>query len=222
MTTPRVRYQTFEFGKTDIHVKTLRNRQEYSDPEHIAERLGISSANWSLFGVVWAAGEILARLMHDYDIEGLRILEVGCGIGLASLVLNERYANITATDRHPEAEKFLASNAKLNDGKVIPFVRTGWADEVSDLGNFDLIIGADLLYEIDHADELAHFINQHAKPICQVIIIDPFRKHYVQFSKQMVEFGYDYHCEEFLDYKLITQPNRGCSRFNALFYRRNS
>ena len=36
-----------------------------------------------------------------------RILEVGCGIGLSSLILNRLNADITATDYHPEAEKFL-------------------------------------------------------------------------------------------------------------------
>ncbi len=50
-------------------------------------------------------GEGLALLMLDYDIKGKRILEMGCGIDLASLVLNSRRADITATDRHPQARR---------------------------------------------------------------------------------------------------------------------
>jgi predicted nicotinamide N-methyase len=100
---PRVRYQTLEFEDVDIHVRALRDNQEYSDDDGEAEKLGISSAQWSLFGVLWASGEALARHLFDYNIEGLRILEVGCGLGLASLVLNHRHADITATDYHPEA-----------------------------------------------------------------------------------------------------------------------
>lgn len=34
----------------------------------------------------------------------------------------------------------------LNHGSAIPFVRTGWEDEATELGVFDLIIGNDLLY----------------------------------------------------------------------------
>ena len=59
--------------------------------------------------------------MFEYQVEGLKILEVGCGIGLASLVLNHRLANITATDYHPEAGGFLNANALLNGDRVIPF-----------------------------------------------------------------------------------------------------
>lgn len=42
---------------------------------------------------VWRdlSGEVLAHLMFEHEIDGLKILEVGCGIGLASLVLNHRY-----------------------------------------------------------------------------------------------------------------------------------
>lgn len=190
MTALRLRYHTIEFGELDIHVRTLRDNQQYSDPQGIAENLGISSAAWPLFGIVWASSEVLAHLMVDFDIGEKRILEVGCGIGLASLVLNHRAADITATDHHPEAGNFLRRNVSLNDGAAIPFVRTGWSDRDSGLGEFDLIIGSDLLYEAGHVDLLAGFIDQHAKPACEVIIVDPGRGHHARFSKRMAARGY--------------------------------
>lgn len=188
----RYRYQTIEFGSTDIHVRTLRDKQQYSDVGDVASDLGISSASWPLFGVIWDSGQILANLMFDYEIEGIRVLEVGCGIALASLVLNHRHADITSTDYHPEVEKFLVKNVKLNTGKVIPFVRTGWGDDDSGLGKFDLIIGSDLLYERSHVELLADFINQHANTHCDVIVVDPGRGHHACFSKKMVCLGYSH------------------------------
>jgi len=190
MSTLRVRYQTLEFGDTDIHLRTLRDNQEFSDNQGEAEALGISSATWPLFGIVWPSGEVLAHLMSDFDIKGKRILEVGCGIALSSLVLNQREADITATDYHPEAGNFLQENTELNSDRDIPFVRTGWADEESDLGTFDLIIGSDLLYERGHAEILSEFLNQHAKPHCEIIIVDPGRGHHARFSKLMVNLGF--------------------------------
>ena len=53
MTNPRLCYQTIEFGEIDIHLCTLRDKQEFHDPDGIAESLGISSAAWPIFGVVW-------------------------------------------------------------------------------------------------------------------------------------------------------------------------
>lgn len=205
----RFRYQTLEFGNTDIHVRTLRDRQEFSDIDGEAEVLGISSANWSLFGIVWQSSEVLAHLMFDFDITDKRILEVGCGIGLSSLVLNTRNADITATDYHPEAEKFLQENVKLNHGDAIPFVRAGWTDEDNGLGMFDLIIGSDLLYERDHAVQLSDFIQQHAKPQCEVIMIDPGRGHHAQFSKKMVLLGFSHSQTDVENTDYLEQPYKG-------------
>lgn len=205
----RFRYQTIEFDDTDIHLRTLRDNQQFSDDDDIALNLGISSATWPLFGIVWASSEVLAHLMFDYEIDGLRVLEVGCGIGLASLVLNHRSADITATDYHPEVGTFLLENTKLNKDKAIPFVRTGWADEDSGLGVFDLIIGSDILYENEHIELLSDFINQHAKPHCEVIIVDPGRRQHARFSKKMVGLGYTHSQTKTTDPVYLTQPFKG-------------
>lgn len=191
MTALRIRYQTHEFGDIDIHVATLRDTQEFSDDHHIARDLGISSAMWPIFGVLWAASLTLARRMVDIDIEGRRILEVGCGIGLASLVLNHRGADITATDQHPRAAEFLARNAALNGGPPIPFVRTDWNDtDDGQLGTFDLIVGSDLLYEDEHAGALATFIQTHARPVCEVVLVGPRRGHGGQVRRALEAQGF--------------------------------
>lgn len=190
MTSVRVCYQTHEFGELDIHMRTLRDKQEYSDPLGEAEALGISSAQWSLFGVVWESSKVLAREMVHFDIQGKRMLEVGCGMALSSLVLNARHADITATDYHPEAGGFLAENVRLNNGARIPFLRTGWDNLNDGLGCFDVIIGSDLLYEVEHIELLSEFISRHCNAPCEVIIVDPGRGKHAQFSKKMVTLGY--------------------------------
>lgn len=205
----RIRYQTIEFGNTDIHVRTLRDCQQYSDVDGVASKLGISSALWPLFGVIWASGEILAHLMFDYEIRGRRVLEVGCGIALASLVLNHRLEDITATDYHPEVEPFLLENIKLNKSRQIPFICTGWGDKKSSLGNFDLIIGSDLLYQKDHIELLSNFIDQHAKRHCEVILVDPGRGHHAQFSKKMIRLGYSHSQSKPESTDYLQQPFKG-------------
>lgn len=205
----RVRYKTIEIGPIDIHVRTLRDICQFLDADGVAKKMGISSAAWPIFGVIWPSSEVLAHTMLDYKIEGKRILEVGCGIALSSLVLNHRLADITTTDYHPEALPFLLANVALNNGKKIPFVCTGWKDDEDKLGTFDLIIGSDLLYESDHAQLLSEFINLHARQRCDVMIVDPGRGHHAKFSKKMVKLGYS-HCQRKpVDTSYLEKPFKG-------------
>ena len=207
MTKLRLSYQTVEFGKIDIHLCTLRNRQEFHDPVGVAGSLGISSAQWPIFGVVWPSSKVLAHYISDYNTGSKRILEIGCGMALASLLLNKQHADITATDYHPESGIFLARNALLNEDEPISYKQVDWADTEDDLGLFDLIIGSDLLYEEQHIALLANFIEDHSNQACEVVIVDPGRGRKNKLSARMIEFGYssteekpshtDYLSEEF-------------------------
>ena len=190
MTELRLCYQTVEFGETDIHLCTLRDKQEFHDPVGVAEKLGISSAFWPLFGVIWPSSLVLAHYISDFETGTKRILEVGCGMALSSLLLNKQSNDITATDYHPEAQKFLQRNALLNEDEAISFEQADWADKTDKLGLFDLIIGSDLLYEDNQIELLASFIEAHAKPDCEVIIVDPGRGRKNKLSERMLAFGF--------------------------------
>ena len=115
MTEPRLCYQTIEFGDIDIHVCTLRDKQEFHDPDGIAEDLGISSATWPLFGVIWPSSLVLAHYIQDRGVGSKRVLEVGCGMALTSLLLNKQGADISATDYHPEVQAYMVRNTLLNN-----------------------------------------------------------------------------------------------------------
>lgn len=190
MTTLRLSYQTLEFGFTDVHVCTLRDNQEFDDPQGIAAKLGISSASWPLFGIIWPSALVLAHHMYHYKAGTKRILEVGCGMALASLLLNKLSANITATDYHPEVQTFLLRNTLLNGSKAIAFEQANWADDTDTLGLFDVIIGSDLLYEDEHIDLLARFIESHARPSCEVILVDPGRGRKNKLTRRMQTYGF--------------------------------
>ena len=209
MTPVRIAYQTIEFGKIDIHLRTLRDNQQYSDPNGVAEKLGIHSGLWPLFGVVWPSSLVLSHFLLHYNFANKRILEIGCGIGLSSLLLNRLSADITATDYHPEVEGFLNENAQLNKDEKIPFVLADWKNENAELGTFDLIVGSDVLYESDQIKLLSKFINHHAKKSCTVIVVDPGRGHQAKFSKQMNAQGFSSEAHAPEDTSFLEKPFSG-------------
>ena len=186
----RVRYQTIEFGEIDIHVRSLRDNQQFCDPDGDAEAVGIFDAMWPIFGQVWASSRVLAQRMVAFPVGDRRVLEVGCGLALSSLVLNQRGIDVTATDHHPEVSQFLKINVALNGGEPIPMVRADWDDVSCSLGKFGLIVASDLLYERGHAVSLSGFIDRHAAPDCEVLLIDPGRGHLNHFEREMNTLGY--------------------------------
>ncbi len=182
----------YQIGLVSYQIRTLRDRQQFSDPDGCAERAGISSASWPIFGVVWPAGLALAEEMTWFPVTGKHILEMGCGIGLPSLVLQHRGADVTACDYHPLAEEFLRQNTDLNGLSPIPYFNAPWLNPVVELGRFDLIIGSDLLYERNHPALLAGFLADHARPTCQILLADPGRSRCGEISAKLISQGYGY------------------------------
>ncbi|MDR7025089.1 class I SAM-dependent methyltransferase [Pseudomonas peli] len=186
----RIKYSTLSIGLEDFHLCSLRDKQQFADLDGLAEKAGISSATWSLFGQLWPAGEVLAQTLSGMSVDGLRILELGCGLGLTSLVLQRLGADITASDYHPLAGEFLLRNAALNQLDPVPYQSCDWAEDYQQLGLFDLVIGSDLLYERDHPSLLAGFIDRHCNRHAAVLIVDPGRGNSARFSRHMLGHGY--------------------------------
>lgn len=190
-------------GAGDLIIHSLLDRQQFFDPLGEAERLGISSAAWPLFGLLWPSGMRLAACMALRPVAaGERILELGCGLALPSLVSHRRGADVTASDCHPLAARFLAANLGLNQLLPMKYRHGHWgaADEAAEpdeapamervQGRYDLIIGSDLLYEPDARGDLAGFIGRHAMPLAEVWIVDPDRGNRPSFTRHMAAQGF--------------------------------
>jgi 2-polyprenyl-3-methyl-5-hydroxy-6-metoxy-1,4-benzoquinol methylase len=91
----------------------------------------------------------------------------------------------------------------------MPYFRGHWERTNPLLGEFDLIIGSDVLYERDHPQQLAGFIQRHAAPHAQVLIIDPNRGNRAPFHKAMRHNGFVVTQSELLTPLNDNTPYRG-------------
>ena len=201
-------------GAEPLTIRSLRDRNQFADPLGEAERLGISSADWSLFGLLWPSGdELAARVALRPVHAGERILELGCGLALASLVAHRRGADVTGSDRHPLAAAFLRENLRLNGLLPMKYRHGDWASALGTdaapagpggasaagpggvaaavVGRYDLLIGSDLLYDRDATLQLARFIGGHAAAQAEVWIVDPDRGNRPAFNRCMAALGFD-------------------------------
>ncbi len=175
----------------NLHIRSLLDTLQYADPLGEAETAGISPAAWPLFGQVWPSAQKLADLMQVWNIGERRVLEIGCGLGLASPVVHRRLGNITASDCHPLTPVFLRANLALNQLPELAYGTGNWGCANPLLGSFDLIIGSDVLYERGQPEQLAGFIERHLARHGEVLIVDPNRSNRSAFTRAMGHLGFD-------------------------------
>ncbi len=119
---------------------------------------------------LWPAGRALAEALPR-SLRGRRVLELGCGLALPSLVAAARGARVLATDWAPAAVDLLRGNAERN-GLVLEARVARW-DEPGRLGSdWELVLGADLLYEARNVPQLLELLPRLAP---EVLLAEPGR-----------------------------------------------
>jgi predicted nicotinamide N-methyase len=97
----------------------------------------------------WPSGLALAASLVDEPVAaGARVLELGCGLGAPSVVAARSGAAVLATDGAADAVAFAAHALALNE-TVADVAIVDWAaqgEALVDLGPFDVILAADVLY----------------------------------------------------------------------------
>ena len=108
---------------------------------------------------LWPSGVALAHAVAALDLEGKRVLELGAGLGLPSFAAALRGANVLAIDWAEDAVALLRDNAARN-GIVLRAQWMRWDDPgpLLEQAPWDLVLGADLLYEQRNADRLLELL----------------------------------------------------------------
>jgi predicted nicotinamide N-methyase len=125
---------------------------------------------WS---VLWRSGVALARELDGAPLAGLRVVELGCGLGLPSLAAARAGADVLATDGEAGALELLHRNAQENGLSVATAV-VEWAaaDELVARAPFDLVLAADVLYERANVGVLMSLLPRLGG---EVLLADPGR-----------------------------------------------
>jgi predicted nicotinamide N-methyase len=127
---------------------------------------------------LWPSGETLAiELAKSPPGPGTRVLELGCGLGLPSIVAARGGADVLATDYSSDAVAFAAHSLALNelDATVDQADWTQDGDALAERGPFDLVLAADVLYTSANADEAVRLLPRLVEPNGEVWVADPDR-----------------------------------------------
>ena len=101
--------------------------------------------------LLWDSAPVLADALAGLgDLTGMRVLELGAGVGLAGLAARHLGADVVQADHSPEALELARANAAANGIEGIVQELADWTDWTPP-GQCDLVLGSDILY-----DEAAH------------------------------------------------------------------
>ena len=151
-----------------------------ADPDAVLEAmdaaaLGDAEARAPYFAALWPAGEALARhVVDDGDLAGRRVLDLGCGVGAAGLAALVRSARVTFLDWEPRSLEIVARSARRLGLEPEALVAGDWRDPPP-LDPFDLVLAADVLYELAHVGPVARFLAGHLGPGGEAWLADPRR-----------------------------------------------
>lgn len=128
---------------------------------------------------LWPSAHVLAGDLAGRDLRGRRVVELGCGVGLPSVVAALGGADVLATDWYGEALRFAAWNAAAA-GAALGTLLVDWSSPPPALLSrppADLVVGADVLYEERNGPALAALAPRILAPDGELMIADPRRPH---------------------------------------------
>lgn len=138
---------------------------------------------------LWPSSCVLAETMLGEQGNGRRLMELGCGLGLPSIAAMQSGFDVLATDYYVDAIHMTRANAWRNLGHEPQVRLVNWRDWPTDLGTFDVVIAADVLYEKEYATLVAECIKRSLARGGEAIIADPGRLALPEFRAALPAVG---------------------------------
>jgi predicted nicotinamide N-methyase len=172
------------------------------------------------FGVVWPAalalGGYLAQSEVQRRIHGKKVIELGCGLAIPSMLCSRYGAACTVVDSHPNVPAFLRRNLAQNEPCSLRFASQQDLHGLND--QYDWILASDVLYEPGLTKVFAQMITDVAKPQSRCVVTDPGRVYCQEFVHEMNRLGWNDHLEPW------SVPHKGRTNdvFVMVFNRRDT
>lgn len=179
-TPPTLRWPTEaihrKFGSHTIELNVINDFDAVLD--HCADTHPDNTDMIPYYAHLWPSAEALGKYIVQTfpDLSNRHVIELGCGLGLPSILCAKLNATVVATDFHPDNRTYFEHNAERNRVANIDYRELNWASPKVDT-QFDMIIGSDLLYEAQQIKILTHCVKQLLRNGGTFILADPGRDH---------------------------------------------
>ncbi len=152
-----VRPVCFKFDCVRVRLLVIDRLEDYVDAESLLRDAHAPEPPY--WAHVWPGSHALARRMAHVECAGRRVIDLGCGLGLAGIVAALRGAVVTLVDNAQPSTQLARANAALNGCRVA--VVQSDLRQAGIRGLFDYCLAADVTYDPTLQVALATFLQRH-------------------------------------------------------------
>jgi predicted nicotinamide N-methyase len=210
LSTPLIEYEMIstieKIGSFPIHLWSIRDMDRAVE-EICAKYLPETPEEESLildlcpyFATIWPSARALGLFMSERkkQFSKKRGIEVGCGLGLPSILGALLGAQMQASDFHPDVAYWLEKNAERNRVRI-PYTPWDWTrPEMSaagpgapvEPGGYDFVLASDVLYESRHPKDLVAALRRLIRPEGKIYLSDPGRAYLERALQEFESLGF--------------------------------
>jgi predicted nicotinamide N-methyase len=166
---------------SDITVAVTRP----ADTDRLLDQIAADpEQNLPYWAEIWPSGIALAAAIvtHPERVRGRRVLELGCGVGITAAIALAHGARLTVTDYAAESLVLARLTCLRHTGREPERAeRVNWRDPASlraltREGRYDVVLGADLLYEQRDVEPLLAALDPLLAPGGALWLAEPGRR----------------------------------------------
>ena len=153
-----------------------RDLENFINPEDVFD-------DFPLWAKLWKASWILADFLAQKEVDpDEKLLEIGAGLGLVSIVGFASGHRMTMTEYNPHALEFARANAHLNNCVQLPVVSLDW-NHPRLTGSFGTILASEIVYKSQDFAPLLNLFQSYLAPAGEIILASEMRKTSGDFYK---------------------------------------
>jgi predicted nicotinamide N-methyase len=179
----------FEHARVRIELYQVARLEDLVDREALLREDFVPEPPY--WAHLWIGARALARSLADGDrLAGKSVLDLGCGLGLPGLVAAALGAEVWFADREAAALEFVRESARQNDLQRVRCVELDFVHGALDR-TFDLLLGAELVYDPQSYRPLCAFLERHLAPQGVIHLTDAFRSDAANFFAELRSRGFE-------------------------------
>lgn len=182
----KTKEETICLGEIEVRILRVTNIDELFD-ELVAkgeDSLEVKDERIPYWADLWPSSIALSHYLAEQKIvkKGMKILEIGCGLGLPGVVAAKLGAQVTFTDYVEEPLEFAKHNCMLNEIDA-SFAILDWRN-MPDI-DAEIILASDVAYEKRSFEHLAKLIDDMTAKGKVVLLSEPGRKFAEPFIRDL-------------------------------------